>query len=155
MQAAEGAEYLAVAVVVGAQLDPVSLRDRESDLQDVDRVQPQPLAVQGGGRIDVLGPGVQIERRDDQARQLEFFGREGAALQLDTIGKLVDRVTPLAGYKPQAASHKLLEAWGLKHEALSYYSRASRRGKCAVPHFAGAQWVGSRHSFSSRLKDTG
>src|SRR6266704_3283310 len=72
-QAAQGSEDLAVELVVGPQLDAVGLRDRQGDLQNIDRIQSHALSVQRGGRIDFRGLRLQIERRDDQLGQLELF----------------------------------------------------------------------------------
>src|SRR6266496_1252589 len=80
-QAAQGAEDLAVDLVVGTQFDAVGLGDRKSDLQDIDRIQPHAVPVQRGGRVDFRGLRLQIERGDDQLGQLELFGGERVVRQ--------------------------------------------------------------------------
>jgi len=57
---------------VRAQLDPVLLGNDESDLEDIDRVQPQALSIEGRKRI-YLGRGdVEIQSLDNQIRDFSL-----------------------------------------------------------------------------------
>lgn len=62
--------------IVGAQRAPVFLRDHERDFQQVDRIEPEPFAEQRRVGIDRLGRNVEVDRCDDEARQLELEGRQ-------------------------------------------------------------------------------
>src|SRR5579859_1756700 len=59
-EAVERAEDAQVFLVVVAQLEAVALRDDQGDLEDVDGVQPEALAVERRFRVDVLGLDLQV-----------------------------------------------------------------------------------------------
>src|SRR5688572_15462793 len=83
VEAAQGAEDLLVVAVVRAQLDPVGPGNRQRDLQDVDRVQPEALLVERSLGIDVGRARLEVERGDDQLRQLELLRTGRFALCLE------------------------------------------------------------------------
>jgi len=71
-------EDAVVVRIVGAQRAPVFLRDHERDFQQIDRVEPEPFPEQRRVRIDRLGRNVEVDRCDDQSRQLELEWRQRA-----------------------------------------------------------------------------
>jgi len=62
----QGSEDLLIFLAVGTQLNAVLLGDDQRHLQDVDGVEPQPLAVQGRFGIDVLGQDLKVQGLHEQ-----------------------------------------------------------------------------------------
>lgn len=89
IQAAQRAEYLLIVPVVRTQPDAVGLGDSERDLQDIDRVQPEPLSIKRGGRVDLFRLNFEVQRGYNETRQLELLGRKGAVSQFDAVCELV------------------------------------------------------------------
>ena len=88
---------LDVVGVIGAELKTVGLGDRHRNLQDVDRVETQSLAIQWCGGIDLRGRHFQVERFDDQFRQLVDFVRNGLLdpkARPENLRKLIPRRVP-------------------------------------------------------------
>jgi hypothetical protein len=69
---AQAGEDPLVRLVVGAQLHAVGLPDRERDLEHVDRVEAEPLAVQRRIRVDRVRGDLKVHRLDDEACDLGF-----------------------------------------------------------------------------------
>src|SRR6202034_1329161 len=67
---AQRAEDAPVLLAVGAQRHPVLLGHHQRDLENIDRIEPEPLAVQRGIRVELARRNLEVERRDDQAREL-------------------------------------------------------------------------------------
>src|SRR5438045_9203271 len=68
----QGAECLLVLFAIGPQLHAVLLGDDERDLQDVYRIETEALAVQRSIRVDIRRCDLQVQRLDDQIRDLAF-----------------------------------------------------------------------------------
>src|SRR6187551_993190 len=66
-----------VVLVVGAHLEAVSLRDDERDLEDVDRVEAEALAVQRRLGIDRFGGDVEVQGLDQERGDLALQGGVG------------------------------------------------------------------------------
>src|SRR6187399_488786 len=66
-----------VVLVVGAHLEAIALRDDERDLEDVDRVEAEALAVERRLRVDRFGSDVQIQRFDEERGDLALQGGMG------------------------------------------------------------------------------
>ena len=69
----EGAEDPDVVLVVLLQLEAVALGDDQGDLEDVDRVEAEAFLVERCLGIDLLGGDLQVERLDDQPRDLALL----------------------------------------------------------------------------------
>src|SRR5262245_4327226 len=83
VQAPQRAEDLVVVGVVRPKLDAVRLGDRERHLEDVDRVETEPLTVERRVGRDLLGFHVlEVQCHDDQARELELVGSKRARIGL-------------------------------------------------------------------------
>src|SRR5688572_12086278 len=80
------AEDPRVVLVVRAELDAVCLRDRERDLEHIDGIEPEALAVQRRRRAYFFGLNVQLERRDDESRELELLGGNSVSLRSALCG---------------------------------------------------------------------
>ena len=64
-----------VVLIVGPQLEAVTLRHDQRDFENVDRIQAEALAVQRGLRIDRFGSDVEVEGLDEKRRNLALqFG---------------------------------------------------------------------------------
>src|SRR5512145_2114257 len=71
-EAAQAGEDPPVRLVVGAQLHAVRLPDRERDLEHVNRVEAEALAVERRLRVDRVRGDLQVHRLDDEACDLGF-----------------------------------------------------------------------------------
>src|SRR5580704_9910987 len=84
-QAAQRAEDLAVFLGVGAQLHAVALGDDECYFQNIDRIQPQALPVQGLIGVERGRGYVKVQRLDDESghltREVSLEGGGGRLLQ--------------------------------------------------------------------------
>jgi len=93
-QRAEGCEDTAVVIVVGTDLETISLGYFQREFQSVDRIEPESRAEQRFLRIDIFGlHALEIERRDDHRRDVplgtgvgETHGADRTAV-LGWIGK--------------------------------------------------------------------
>ena len=74
-QRAQREEDLLVVLVVGAQLEAITLRHLQRQLEDVDRVEAQALAVQRRRRVDLRRRQLQVERLHDHAGQFALERR--------------------------------------------------------------------------------
>src|SRR5262245_27883220 len=76
VQAAQGAKDAYVIGIIRLQLEPETLGDRQRDLQDIDRIEPEAFPIQRRRRVDLVGGALQVERFDDQLRQLALLWRQ-------------------------------------------------------------------------------
>src|SRR5262249_38097677 len=74
-QIAERAEDGDVVLVIGTELHPKILGDRQSDLENIDRIEPQAFIIERRRGIDFLRRNLQIQRRYNELRQLAFLCR--------------------------------------------------------------------------------
>jgi hypothetical protein len=75
IEAPQGAEYLDIIFIVGAQFHAEALRHDQGDFQHVDRIKAEPFLVKRGPRIDLTSRNLQIKGRYDQAGKLGFLDR--------------------------------------------------------------------------------
>src|SRR5262249_7337551 len=73
-EAAERAEDLDIVVVIRAQLKTVSLRHGQRDLQNIDGIEAQAVAVERRVRTDIVSGQIKIEGADDQVRRRALLG---------------------------------------------------------------------------------
>src|SRR6185503_10207032 len=85
-QTAQRTENPGVVLVVGPQLDAVRLGDCERDLQHVDRIKAEAVAVQGRRRVEFTGLDIQLECRDDDIGQGELLRSQDSSLNFGRAG---------------------------------------------------------------------
>src|SRR6185437_13925580 len=56
------------------QLDPELLRYHERDLEHIDRIEPEPLAIERCARIKFRGRHIEVQRSHDKAREFCLVG---------------------------------------------------------------------------------
>ena len=66
---------------VRAQLNPILLRDDQRDLQDIDRVETQTFAIECSIRCDFGSGHIEIQRLDDEIRELGLQGGTAGRLR--------------------------------------------------------------------------